>query len=96
MTDKGQADLILAQLSEIHPKTSIQISTVDAFQGAEKPIIILSTVRTQHIGFINDPKRVNVALTRSKRHLIIFGNYDLLNSNRLWGQILSKHCLKGE
>ena len=44
-----------------------QISTVDAFQGGEKEVIILSSVRTQHVGFIDSDRRTNVALTRAKR-----------------------------
>ncbi|MGH0150325.1 UNVERIFIED_CONTAM: hypothetical protein FKN15_017201 [Acipenser sinensis] len=47
----------------------VQVSTVDAFQGAEKEIIVLSCVRTKQVGFIDSEKRMNVALTRGKRHL---------------------------
>ncbi|CAO3626237.1 unnamed protein product [Cunninghamella blakesleeana] len=67
---------------------SIQISTVDAFQGAEKEIIILSTVRTSGSGFIDQLTRVNVALTRARRHLIILGNKNLLSNNETWSKIL--------
>ena len=44
-----------------------QISTVDAFQGGEREVIVLSSVRTQHVGFIDSNRRTNVALTRAKR-----------------------------
>ncbi|XP_070545124.1 uncharacterized protein [Ptychodera flava] len=70
---------------------SIQISTVDAFQGGEKGIIILSCVRTDYMGFIDCDKRTNVALTRSKNHLFIVGNMKMLYQNDLWGKVIS-HC----
>ncbi|XP_039194254.1 protein ZGRF1-like isoform X2 [Crotalus tigris] len=70
---------------------SVQVSTVDAFQGAEKEIIVLSCVRTRQVGFIDSEKRVNVALTRGKRHLLIVGNLNCLRKNKLWGSVI-QHC----
>lgn len=46
----------------------VQISTIDAFQGAEKELIILSTIKANQGGFIDNPKRINVALTRARRY----------------------------
>ncbi|KAF9181856.1 hypothetical protein BGZ51_005136 [Haplosporangium sp. Z 767] len=81
---KSQADAIQSELSEQlkinGQKGGVQISTVDAFQGSEKDVIIVSTVRTDSIGFIDNHQRVNVALTRSKR------------SNRVWGPVINDHC----
>lgn len=54
----------------------VQVSTVDAFQGQEKEIIVLSLCGAgggENGGFIT-AERVNVALTRAKRHLIVLGN----------------------
>lgn len=70
---------------------SVQISTVDAFQGGEKDLIILSCVRTDHIGFIDCDRRTNVALTRAKRHLLIVGNFKMLSCNNVWGKVI-EHC----
>ncbi|XP_041056145.1 protein ZGRF1-like [Carcharodon carcharias] len=70
---------------------AVQVSTVDAFQGAEKEIIILSCVRTRQVGFIDSEKRMNVALTRGKRHLLIVGSLTCLRNNRLWKRVIH-HC----
>ncbi|MEW5302806.1 MAG: hypothetical protein WDW36_005553 [Sanguina aurantia] len=55
--------------------SSVQIATVDSFQGAERDIIILATTLTKPSGeFASDTARLNVALTRAKRHLIVLGS----------------------
>lgn len=66
----------------------IQISTVDAFQGAEKDIIILSCVRSNNVGFIDCPRRTNVALSRARRHLVVIGNHRLLKMNKIWDRVI--------
>lgn len=51
--------------------------TIDSFQGRESEIVILSLVRSNsdgEIGFLMNPKRLNVALTRAKSHLILIGD----------------------
>ncbi|XP_053108908.1 protein ZGRF1 isoform X2 [Hemicordylus capensis] len=92
---KSQMSKICNLLAAIHSDASqikaVQVSTVDAFQGAEKEIIVLSCVRTRQVGFIDSEKRVNVALTRGKRHLLIVGNLNCLRKNKLWGYII-QHC----
>ncbi|KAI9331436.1 AAA domain-containing protein [Zopfochytrium polystomum] len=65
----------------------IDINTVDAFQGQEKDIIILSTVRAglgQAIGFLRDKRRMNVALTRAKYSLYVIGRSVSLCNNDDW------------
>ncbi|WRT65451.1 uncharacterized protein IL334_002394 [Kwoniella shivajii] len=57
---------------------TIDFNTVDGFQGQEKDVIILSCVRSgpnlRQIGFLRDVRRMNVALTRAKSSLFVFGN----------------------
>ncbi|XP_027529080.1 protein ZGRF1-like isoform X3 [Neopelma chrysocephalum] len=92
---KSQMYKIQSLLSGVHSEAfevkPVQVSTVDAFQGAEKEIIVLSCVRTRQFGFIDSEKRMNVALTRAKRHLLIVGNLACLSRNKLWGRVIH-HC----
>jgi len=76
---------------------SLQVSTVDGFQGCEKDIIILSCVRSKwtgrpaknDIGFLKDFRRVNVALTRAKHSLWVVAHCDALNKDALWSALIN-------
>jgi len=52
----------------------VEVSTVDAFQGREKDVIIFSVTSTKSFRFVSDENRLNVALTRPKYKLIVIGN----------------------
>jgi superfamily I DNA and/or RNA helicase len=67
-------------------KLSIEVDTVDAFQGSQKEIIIYSTVRSNKntmIGFLKSEARLNVAFSRAKSLLIIVGDHKFLNNIRI-------------
>ncbi|MCK5345113.1 MAG: ATP-binding domain-containing protein, partial [Candidatus Heimdallarchaeota archaeon] len=53
----------------------IDVCTVDRFQGHEADIVLLSFVRSgDGIGFLDNPNRLNVAITRARHQLVIFGD----------------------
>ena len=73
------------KINELIPKRIQQISvyTVDGFQGEEKDIVIFSCGRGKGVGFAADRRRLNVAMSRAKRGLLLLHNSCLFGSP-LW------------
>ncbi|NXP23788.1 SDE3 helicase, partial [Scytalopus superciliaris] len=94
-------DPVLQRLSDI---SQLKVGSVEQFQGQERRVILISTVRscstylqfdeTFRLGFLKNPKRLNVALTRAKALLIVVGNPTVLSKDEHWNRFL-RYC-KGE
>ena len=72
-------------------RTSISVNTVDGFQGQERDIILISLVRSNEsgqIGFLSDLRRMNVAMTRARMKLIIFGDKQTLQHHAFYRQLI--------
>lgn len=61
-----------------HPYMTIQLCTVDRFQGHEADLVLLSVANTYATGFLQSPNRLNVAATRARYQLVVFGNHHSL------------------
>ncbi|XP_051580007.1 DNA-binding protein SMUBP-2-like isoform X1 [Myxocyprinus asiaticus] len=82
-----QVDLLRQKLS--HKHTELEIKSVDGFQGREKEAVVLSLVRSNRkgeVGFLAEDRRINVAVTRARRQLVVVcdsqtvRNHDFLKS----------------
>ena len=99
----GQVQLIkslIANNAEIismagKKSVSIEVMSVDGYQGRERDVIILSAVRSNrqgNLGFLKDWRRLNVALTRAKTALLVVGDLETLEEDKHWAAF-NKWCL---
>ena len=79
-------------LRQICPFRSLEIDTVDGFQGREKEVVLITLVRSNpicEIGFLADTRRMNVAITRAKRKLCIIGDSATLSTNDFYANLIA-------
>lgn len=100
------------QFDSVGSLAGIQCGTVERFQGQEKTFIIMSTVRStrsangiisarRHIGFVGNPKRLNVAISRAEAGLVIVGDLRSLAAHSShWRSLVQRGqelgCILGE
>lgn len=91
----------LKTVAELNKWTDIKVGSVEEFQGQERKVIIVSTVRSSvnyvkmdqdfNIGFLSNEKRFNVAMTRAKALLIVVGNPVILSKDPTWQRFI-RYC----
>jgi len=86
----AQVRLIRADLGPLMEE-GLEVGTVDGFQGREKEAILLDLVRSNdrsELGFLKDTRRMNVALTRARRFLIVLGDSATIGANSYYGAFI--------
>ncbi|KAF3856633.1 hypothetical protein F7725_017356 [Dissostichus mawsoni] len=93
----------VSALKRLGDLKELKVGSVEEFQGQERKIIMVSTVRSSinylkmdkdfNIGFLANEKRFNVALTRARSLLIVVGNPVILNKDPTWEKFIS-YCVK--
>jgi helicase MOV-10 len=83
----------------------IKVASTELFQGQERRVIIISTVRSSeeyigfdqkhNLGFLVNSKRFNVAITRAKALLIVIGNPKVLSTDKNWNELIMYCKAKG-
>lgn len=80
-------------LRELLGETEIEVDTIDAFQGREKDAVLLSLTRSNdagELGFLNDLRRINVAMTRARRHLFVVGDSATVGAHPFYARFLEQ------
>ncbi|PZR12811.1 MAG: AAA family ATPase [Archangium gephyra] len=83
---RAQAQWLRERLQDL---PELEVDTVDAFQGREKEAVLVSLVRSntgQQLGFLEDLRRLNVAITRPRRHLFVTGDTATLSAHPLYAK----------
>ncbi|MCD7466102.1 hypothetical protein HAX54_002501 [Datura stramonium] len=98
ITPYRQQVLKIRKALESFDWTSIKVGSVEQFQGQEREVIIISTVRStiQHndfdrihyLGFLGNPRRFNVAVTRARSLLVVIGNPHIICKDSNWNKLL--------
>jgi ATP-dependent RNA/DNA helicase IGHMBP2 len=79
-------------LKELLANTPVEVNTVDGFQGQERDIVYISLTRSNSdgvIGFLNDYRRMNVAMTRARLKLVMIGDSATLGQTPFYAELIA-------
>ncbi|KAL8698765.1 MAG: hypothetical protein Q9201_006396 [Fulgogasparrea decipioides] len=96
----AQVGLLKGMLREkFGNECAVEVGSVDGFQGREKEAVVLSLVRSNdagEVGFLAEERRLNVAMTRAKRHLCVVGDSETVSKGskflKEWMRHLEEHA----
>ena len=78
-------------IRDMRGREGVEVATVDGFQGRENEAVVISLVRSnrdREIGFLRDFRRMNVALTRARRKLIVIGDSSTISAHPFYERLL--------
>eukprot|EP00058_Branchiostoma_floridae_P018282 XP_002603771.1 hypothetical protein BRAFLDRAFT_124661 [Branchiostoma floridae] len=92
-----QVELLRQHLSCKYPR--LEIKSVDGFQGREKEAVVISLVRSnenREVGFLAEDRRINVAITRARRHLAIICDSETVSHHKFLSSLMDYMSTHGE
>ncbi len=97
----GQGETAAPEAPAWHgrPEPLITVNTIDGFQGQERDIIYISLVRSNpkgDIGFLQDYRRMNVAMTRARKMLVVLGDSATISKSKFYQAFLDYCSRQGE
>ncbi|XP_071711407.1 DNA polymerase alpha-associated DNA helicase A [Rutidosis leptorrhynchoides] len=87
----AQVQLLRDSLDEIPLARGVEIATIDSFQGREADAVIISMVRSNNlgaVGFLGDSRRMNVAITRARKHVAVICDSSTICHNTFLARLL--------
>ncbi|XP_065852325.1 uncharacterized protein [Euphorbia lathyris] len=87
----AQVQLLRDRLDELPEAVGVEVATIDSFQGREADAVIISMVRSNTlgaVGFLGDSRRINVAITRARKHVAIVCDSSTICHNTFLARLL--------
>ncbi len=84
-------ELLLHSPALLAYRTKISVNTIDSFQGQERDIVYISMTRSNingEIGFLSDTRRMNVAMTRARKKLVVIGDSATLSQLKFYADFI--------
>lgn len=99
LRDSAMQAIEIASVDGFQGETILEKELMGTYLGREKEAILISTVRSneeEEIGFLNDKRRMNVAITRARRHCAVFGDSGTLSADPFLERLVAYFETNGE
>uniref|UniRef100_A0A182P6C1 FHA domain-containing protein n=1 Tax=Anopheles epiroticus TaxID=199890 RepID=A0A182P6C1_9DIPT len=83
-----QKEELIHSLRNTKLQPMVEVHSIDSVQGKEFDVVVISLARSNGAGFLNNPERINVAMTRARQCLVLCGNFSSLKHKPVWSSLL--------